>query len=175
MSPLPPSLQWQNQPTLPLSSIFTLRSPVLWPFSISSPPTIYTEQSGLLNTRHLSRYPDHSKKSAEWKKKLIGKKIGTKHDEVTFAKQDLPNGHNKLRVLGPNSAWTQDWVHDRLNVHVDKDGIVNRVLYIFLRTVGRLSRLRVKHILLVKLLPSNYRLTISVLFNLKTFLRSVLP
>ncbi|EMD91755.1 hypothetical protein COCC4DRAFT_187825 [Bipolaris maydis ATCC 48331] len=62
----------------------------------------------------------------EWMTKLMGKKIGEKHDEVTFAKTDLPEQH---RVLRPDSMKTMDFKPDRLNVHVDEDGTVKDVTH----------------------------------------------
>ncbi|KAL5389371.1 hypothetical protein PMIN06_000376 [Paraphaeosphaeria minitans] len=62
----------------------------------------------------------------EWTNKLMGKKIGDNHDEVTFAKKDLPSEH---RVLQPDSMSTMDHKPDRLNVHVDEQGTVKNVRY----------------------------------------------
>ncbi|KAK3203928.1 hypothetical protein GRF29_106g1078331 [Pseudopithomyces chartarum] len=62
----------------------------------------------------------------EWTNKLMGKKIGDDHDEVTFAKQDLPKEH---RVLQPDSMSTMDHKPDRLNIHVDDKGTVQNVRY----------------------------------------------
>ncbi|KAF2447585.1 hypothetical protein P171DRAFT_452822 [Karstenula rhodostoma CBS 690.94] len=62
----------------------------------------------------------------EWTNKLMGKKIGDNHDEVTFAKKDLPSVH---RVLQPDSMSTMDHRPDRLNVHVDEQGTVKNVRY----------------------------------------------
>ncbi|EMD61380.1 hypothetical protein GGP41_004004 [Bipolaris sorokiniana] len=62
----------------------------------------------------------------EWMTKLMGKKIGEQHDEVTFAKTDLPEQH---RVLGPDSMKTMDFKPDRLNVHVDEHGTVKDVTH----------------------------------------------
>ncbi|EUC50210.1 hypothetical protein COCMIDRAFT_82678 [Bipolaris oryzae ATCC 44560] len=62
----------------------------------------------------------------EWMTKLMGKKIGEQHDEVTFAKTDLPEKH---RVLGPDSMKTMDFNPDRLNVHVDEDGTVKDITH----------------------------------------------
>ncbi|PSK40334.1 hypothetical protein B9Z65_36 [Elsinoe australis] len=61
---------------------------------------------------------------SEWATKLMGKKIGDKHDETTFAKTDLPQKH---RVIGPNQGMTMDFVPERLNVHVDESGVVKDV------------------------------------------------
>ncbi|KAF2276051.1 uncharacterized protein EI97DRAFT_458556 [Westerdykella ornata] len=62
----------------------------------------------------------------EWMSKLMGKKLGDVHDEVTFAKQDLPQRH---RIVPPNSFQTTDFVPERLNVHVDEDGTVRGVKF----------------------------------------------
>ncbi|KAF2686478.1 hypothetical protein K458DRAFT_198530 [Lentithecium fluviatile CBS 122367] len=62
----------------------------------------------------------------EWTTKLMGKKLGDSHDEVTFAKKDLPSEH---RVLKPDSMSTMDHKPDRLNVHVGEDGTVQKVRY----------------------------------------------
>ncbi|KAI8941293.1 hypothetical protein NX059_002522 [Plenodomus lindquistii] len=60
----------------------------------------------------------------DWMSKLMGKKLGDQHDEVTFAKSDLPKEH---RVLKPDSMSTMDFQPERLNVHVDDDGTVKKV------------------------------------------------
>lgn len=60
----------------------------------------------------------------EWMNKLMGKKIGEQHDEMTFAKTDLPQEH---RVLKPGMMKTMDFKPDRLNIHVDDDGTVKEV------------------------------------------------
>ncbi|KAG9248007.1 hypothetical protein BJ878DRAFT_413751 [Calycina marina] len=63
-------------------------------------------------------------KTAEWQNKLVGKTLGDSHDEVNFAKKDLPKEH---RVIEPGSMVTRDFKEDRLNVHVDDKGIVTHV------------------------------------------------
>nr|POF08109.1 uncharacterized protein c23d3.17 [Quercus suber] len=67
-------------------------------------------------------------KSSEsaWMNELVGKKIGDRSNETTFAKADLPAKH---RILEPDMAATCDWVPDRLNVHTAKDGIVTSVKF----------------------------------------------
>ncbi|KAF2735486.1 hypothetical protein EJ04DRAFT_511738 [Polyplosphaeria fusca] len=62
----------------------------------------------------------------EWSNKLMGKKLGESHDNVTFAKADLPKEH---RVLKPDSMSTMDHKPERLNVHVDEQGTVTNVRY----------------------------------------------
>ncbi|KAF2019024.1 hypothetical protein BU24DRAFT_489068 [Aaosphaeria arxii CBS 175.79] len=62
----------------------------------------------------------------DWLTKLMGKKLGDSHDEVTFAKQDLPKEH---RVLQPDSMSTMDHKPERLNIHVDEEGTVKKVRY----------------------------------------------
>jgi len=44
----------------------------------------------------------------------------------TFAKADLPKEH---RVLKPDSMSTMDYKPERLNVHVDDEGTVNKVTH----------------------------------------------
>ncbi|KAI4150868.1 MAG: hypothetical protein LQ340_003844 [Diploschistes diacapsis] len=62
----------------------------------------------------------------EWLSKLAGKKIGDSHDEVNFARQDLPKEH---RIVGPDSMTTMDANPNRLNVHTDKDGTIRDVKF----------------------------------------------
>ncbi|KAF2471955.1 uncharacterized protein BDR25DRAFT_302781 [Lindgomyces ingoldianus] len=64
--------------------------------------------------------------SEDWSNKLMGKKLGDAHDNMTFAKQDLPKEH---RVLKPDSMSTMDFKPDRLNIHVGEDGTVTNVKY----------------------------------------------
>lgn len=47
---------------------------------------------------------------SDWAGKLLGKKLGDKHDEVTFAKQDLPQKH---RVIQPDGMATADFDQNR--------------------------------------------------------------
>lgn len=47
---------------------------------------------------------------SSWATRLLGKKLGDKHDEVTFAKTDLPQKH---RVLKPDSMATADFDENR--------------------------------------------------------------
>ncbi|KAF2131784.1 hypothetical protein P153DRAFT_395091 [Dothidotthia symphoricarpi CBS 119687] len=62
----------------------------------------------------------------DWMGKLMGKKLGDSHNETTFAKKDLPEVH---RVLKPDSTMTMDHRPDRLNIHVDDDGTVKKVVH----------------------------------------------
>ncbi|KAF2761987.1 hypothetical protein EJ05DRAFT_496868 [Pseudovirgaria hyperparasitica] len=62
-------------------------------------------------------------RAEEWKTKLIGKKLGDNHDDSTFSKTDLPEGH---RVLEENEPTTKEFFVDRLNVVKDKEGVVSR-------------------------------------------------
>ncbi|KAF2120438.1 hypothetical protein BDV96DRAFT_564830 [Lophiotrema nucula] len=62
----------------------------------------------------------------DWSNKLMGKKLGEEHNEVTFAKTDLPKEH---RVLKPDSMSTMDHKPERLNIHVDEEGTVKNVRY----------------------------------------------
>jgi len=62
----------------------------------------------------------------DWTSKLMGKKLGDQHDQMTFAKNDLPKEH---RVLRPGTMWTADYVPERLNVHVDEHDTVKKVTY----------------------------------------------
>ncbi|KAF2797206.1 hypothetical protein K505DRAFT_322765 [Melanomma pulvis-pyrius CBS 109.77] len=63
--------------------------------------------------------------SDDWQSKLVGKKLGDAHDEVTFAKQDLPASH---RVIRPDSMSTMDFRPERVNIHVDGEGTVRKVV-----------------------------------------------
>jgi len=60
----------------------------------------------------------------DWMNKLMGKKIGEQHDDITFAKNDLPKEH---RILKPDSMKTMDHKPERLNIHVDDDGTVKKI------------------------------------------------
>ncbi|KAI4678377.1 hypothetical protein J4E81_010744 [Alternaria sp. BMP 2799] len=60
----------------------------------------------------------------DWMSKLMGKKLGDQHDEMTFAKTDLPQQH---RVLNEGDMKTMDFQPERLNVHLDKDGTISKV------------------------------------------------
>ncbi|PWY83213.1 hypothetical protein BO94DRAFT_625582 [Aspergillus sclerotioniger CBS 115572] len=63
----------------------------------------------------------------EWLHKLAGKKITESDSDVTsFAKKDLPEGH---RVIKPGDAVTMDFRPERMNVHVDDEGIVQHVSF----------------------------------------------
>ncbi|GAM82110.1 hypothetical protein ANO11243_000890 [Dothideomycetidae sp. 11243] len=63
-------------------------------------------------------------KSEEWANKLVGKKLGDKTDEITFARSDLPEKH---RVVNEGDMMTMDHNPDRLNIHHDKDGTITKV------------------------------------------------
>jgi len=65
-------------------------------------------------------------KTNDWMGKLMGKKIGDSSDEITFAKQDLPEKH---RVVKEGDMMTMDHNPDRLNIHVDGDGTVKKVTH----------------------------------------------
>jgi len=65
-------------------------------------------------------------KNADWQNKLMGKKIGDTSDEMTFAKNDLPEKH---RVIKSGDMATMDHVPERLNVHVGDDGTVEKVTH----------------------------------------------
>ncbi|KAL4893885.1 hypothetical protein BDV59DRAFT_176379 [Aspergillus ambiguus] len=61
----------------------------------------------------------------EWMFKLAGKKISESANDVnSFPKKDLPESH---RILNPGDPMTMDHRPDRLNVHLDKSGIVHDV------------------------------------------------
>ncbi|KAF2866779.1 hypothetical protein BDV95DRAFT_631581 [Massariosphaeria phaeospora] len=62
----------------------------------------------------------------DWMTKLMGKKLGDSHDEITFAKEDLPKEH---RVLRPDSMKTMDHKPERMNIHVDDDGTVKDIKF----------------------------------------------
>ncbi|KIN01781.1 hypothetical protein OIDMADRAFT_18666 [Oidiodendron maius Zn] len=65
-----------------------------------------------------------SDKTKEWQNKLVGKKLGDAHDEITFARSDLPK---ETRIIEPGSIVTKDFKPDRLNVHLKEDGTVSHV------------------------------------------------
>ncbi|KAH8727617.1 hypothetical protein GQ44DRAFT_703529 [Phaeosphaeriaceae sp. PMI808] len=64
--------------------------------------------------------------SDDWLGKLAGKKLGDQHDDITFAKSDLPKEH---RILKPDSMKTMDHKPERLNIHVGDDGTVSKVTH----------------------------------------------
>ncbi|KAJ5186328.1 hypothetical protein N7449_011092 [Penicillium cf. viridicatum] len=61
---------------------------------------------------------------SEWVNKLMGKKISDTSNETSFAKKDLPETH---RVLKPGDVKTMDHNPNRLNIHVNEDGVVHDV------------------------------------------------
>ncbi|KAF2667870.1 hypothetical protein BT63DRAFT_302804 [Microthyrium microscopicum] len=65
-------------------------------------------------------------KNDDWANKLMGKKIGESSDEVTFAKKDLPEQH---RVVKEGDMTTMDHNPDRMNIHVDGEGMVKKVTH----------------------------------------------
>ncbi|RDL42199.1 Uncharacterized protein BP5553_02178 [Venustampulla echinocandica] len=60
----------------------------------------------------------------QWANKLVGKKLGERSDEVTFARAELPK---ETRVIEPGQLVTKDFNPDRLNVHLKEDGTVSHV------------------------------------------------
>ncbi|BCR86891.1 uncharacterized protein ACHE_30878S [Aspergillus chevalieri] len=61
----------------------------------------------------------------EWLSKLAGKKISENTSDVnTFAKTDLPQDH---RIIKPNDPVTMDLRPNRLNIHLDEQGVVHDV------------------------------------------------
>lgn len=61
----------------------------------------------------------------DWMSKLMGKKLtDSAGDHSSFSKKELPSNH---RVVEPNGVMTMDYSPDRLNVHVDEEGIVRDV------------------------------------------------
>ncbi|KAF7508317.1 hypothetical protein GJ744_009462, partial [Endocarpon pusillum] len=61
----------------------------------------------------------------EWMSKLMGKKLtDAASDPSSFSKKELPSNH---RVVEGESMMSMDHKPDRLNVHVDQDGIVKDV------------------------------------------------
>ncbi|MCJ1321453.1 hypothetical protein MMC15_006798 [Xylographa vitiligo] len=63
---------------------------------------------------------------SQWLSKLAGKKLGDKHDETSFARQDLPKQH---RILPQGSMATQEFIKDRMNIHLGEDGTVEDVKF----------------------------------------------
>ncbi|KAK2755883.1 hypothetical protein FQN54_005679 [Arachnomyces sp. PD_36] len=64
----------------------------------------------------------------EWSAKLVGKKLtdSSSGDVNAFSKTELPQNH---RVLPPGQMATMDFKPDRLNVHVNDEGTVERVRF----------------------------------------------
>jgi hypothetical protein len=52
-----------------------------------------------------------SSSTSDWQNKLLGKTLGSSHNETSFAKQDLPQNHRV--VEDGNSMLTMDHVPDR--------------------------------------------------------------
>lgn len=88
-------------------------------------------------------------KTEEWSNKLVGKKLhDTESNETvrqsfptsppapfasceltrwqTFCKKDLPE---PSRIVTPGAMLTRDFREDRLNVHLDDDGVVTHVAH----------------------------------------------
>jgi len=55
-----------------------------------------------------------SSSTSDWQDKLLGKSLGSSHNETSFAKQDLPKNH---RVVEENSMLTMEHVPDRYVLH----------------------------------------------------------
>ncbi|KAH8708902.1 hypothetical protein BB8028_0004g02100 [Beauveria bassiana] len=71
--------------------------------------------------------PDASTKTEEWQNKLVGKTINeTATNETNFCKRDLPQ---ETRIIEPGTMVTKDFRENRLNVHVEKDGVVTHVYH----------------------------------------------
>ncbi|KIV88799.1 hypothetical protein PV10_08442 [Exophiala mesophila] len=70
-----------------------------------------------------------SSSTSEWQNKLIGKTLtdSSSSSETSFAKKDLPKNHRVVDAEG--GMMTMDHVPDRLNVMVDKDGLVKKVTH----------------------------------------------
>ncbi|RDA87458.1 hypothetical protein CP532_2785 [Ophiocordyceps camponoti-leonardi (nom. inval.)] len=63
----------------------------------------------------------------EWQNKLVGKKLSeTETNETEFCKKDLPKEH---RIISPGTMVTKDHNENRLNVHLDDEGVVSHVLH----------------------------------------------
>ncbi|RKF60740.1 hypothetical protein OnM2_048080 [Erysiphe neolycopersici] len=63
----------------------------------------------------------------EWTKKLVGKKIGDKHDDTTFDRADLPKLH---RIIEPNRPMTFEYRPDRLTIYVTEEHVVTKVDFV---------------------------------------------
>ncbi|OAA54656.1 Proteinase inhibitor I78 [Cordyceps fumosorosea ARSEF 2679] len=71
--------------------------------------------------------PGPSTKTEEWQNKLVGKTLNeTATNETNFCKRDLPEF---TRIIKPGSVITKDLREDRLNVHVEEDGVVTHVYH----------------------------------------------
>lgn len=57
---------------------------------------------------------------------LTFKRENNTNSTQTFAKKDLPEEH---RILKPDSTYTTDHKPERLNIHVDDDGTVKKVVH----------------------------------------------
>ncbi|KAI9899404.1 hypothetical protein N3K66_005865 [Trichothecium roseum] len=66
-------------------------------------------------------------KNEEWQNKLVGKSLSDENsNETCFCAKDLPEKH---RIIKPGSIVTKDFRIDRLNVHVDDEGICTHVTH----------------------------------------------
>lgn len=71
--------------------------------------------------------PNGSSKTEEWQNKLVGKTVNeTATTETNFCKRDLPE---QVRIIEPGMMITKDLREDRLNIHVEKDGVVTHVYH----------------------------------------------
>ncbi|KAJ2966251.1 hypothetical protein NQ176_g10235 [Zarea fungicola] len=71
--------------------------------------------------------PNPTSKTEEWQNKLVGKTVNdTASNETNFCKRELPQ---QTRIITPGSMVTKDFNENRLNVHVEKDGVVTHVYH----------------------------------------------
>ncbi|EJP62412.1 hypothetical protein NHJ13051_006540 [Beauveria bassiana] len=62
--------------------------------------------------------PDASTKTEEWQNKLVGKTIN-----------ETATNETETRIIEPGTMVTKDFRENRLNVHVEKDGVVTHVYH----------------------------------------------
>ncbi|KAK8143542.1 hypothetical protein G3M48_007079 [Beauveria asiatica] len=62
--------------------------------------------------------PNASTKTEEWQNKLVGKTIN-----------ETETNETETRVIEPGTMVTKDFRENRLNVHVEKDGVVTHVYH----------------------------------------------
>ncbi|KAF2108902.1 hypothetical protein BDV96DRAFT_652503 [Lophiotrema nucula] len=61
-----------------------------------------------------------------WMHKLLGKKLGDRHNAFIFAQNDLPKHH---RIIHPGQPITEDYWEDRVNIDVDDEELVHNVWF----------------------------------------------
>ncbi|KJZ73314.1 hypothetical protein HIM_07318 [Hirsutella minnesotensis 3608] len=70
---------------------------------------------------------DANAANQQWTDKLVGKTLSdSESNETMFCKKDLPKEH---RIVAPGDLVTKDFNENRLNIHLNEDGVVSHVLH----------------------------------------------